>query len=70
MLLSFQNIAMVLGPAIGLYALSSYNGSMYIAIFLPVMTGLAMVLSNIIPLSKELALPKQSKYKVGIFHRL
>ena len=58
----FSNIAMVLGPAIGLYALSSY-GSMALYIFLTVMTGLAMVLSNIIPLSKELALPKQSKYK-------
>ena len=53
---------MVLGPAIGLYALSSY-GSMALYIFLTVMTGLAMVLSNIIPLSKELTLPKQSKYK-------
>ena len=59
----FSNIAMVLGPAIGLYALSSY-GSMALYIFLTVMTGLAMVLSNIIPLSKALALPKQSKYKV------
>ena len=58
----FSNIAMVLGPAIGLYALSSY-GSMALYIFLTIMTGLAMVLSNIIPLSKELALPKQSKYK-------
>lgn len=58
----FSNIAMVLGPAFGLYALSSY-GSMALYIFLTVMTGLAMVLSNIIPLSKELALPKQSKYK-------
>ena len=58
----FSNIAMVLGPAIGLYALSSY-GSMALYIFLTVMTGLAMVLSNIIPLSKELAVPKQSKYK-------
>ncbi|WP_314984653.1 MFS transporter [uncultured Veillonella sp.] len=58
----FSNIAMVLGPAIGLYALSLY-GSMALYIFLTVMTGLAMVLSNIIPLSKELTLPKQSKYK-------
>ena len=58
----FSNIAMVLGPAIGLYALSSY-GSMALYIFLTIMTGLAMVLSNIIPLSKELELPKQSKYK-------
>jgi transporter, major facilitator family protein len=58
----FSNIAMVLGPAIGLYALSSY-GSMALYIFLTVMTGLAMVLSNIIPLSKELTLPKQSKDK-------
>ena len=53
---------MVLVTAIGLFALSSY-GSMALYIFLTVMTGLAMVLSNIIPLSKELALPKQSKYK-------
>ena len=59
----FSNMAMVLGPAIGLYALSSYGGSMALYIFLTIMTGLAMVLSNIIPLSKELALPKQSKYK-------
>lgn len=58
----FSNIAIVLGPAIGLYALSLY-GSMALYIFLTVMTGLAMVLSNIIPLSKELTLPKQSKYK-------
>lgn len=58
----FSNIAMVLGPAIGLYALSSY-GSMALYIFLTIMTGLAMALSNIIPLSKELELPKQSKYK-------
>ena len=58
----FSNIAMVLGPAIGLYALSSY-GSMALYIFLTIMTGLAMVLSNIISLSKELELPKQSKYK-------
>ena len=58
----FSNIAMVLGPAIGLYALSLY-GSMALYIFLTVMTGSAMVLSNIIPLSKELTLPKQSKYK-------
>lgn len=58
----FSNIAMVLGPTIGLYALSSY-GSMALYIFLTIMTGLAMVLSNIIPLSKELELPKQSKYK-------
>lgn len=56
----FSNVAMVLGPAIGLYALSSY-GSMALYIFLTAMTGLAMLLSNVIPLSKELALPKPSK---------
>ena len=58
----FSNVAMVLGPAIGLYALSSY-GSMALYIFLTAMTGLAMLLSNVIPLSKELALPKLSKRK-------
>lgn len=58
----FSNVAMVLGPAIGLYALSSY-GSMALYIFLTTMTGLAMLLSNVIPLSKELALPKPSKRK-------
>lgn len=58
----FSNVAMVLGPAIGLYALSSY-GSIALYIFLTAMTGLAMLLSNVIPLSKELALPKLSKRK-------
>lgn len=58
----FSNVAMVLGPAIGLYALSSY-GSMALYLFLTAMTGLAMLLSNAIPLSKELALPKPSKRK-------
>lgn len=58
----FSNVAMVLGPAIGLYALSSY-GSMALYIFLTAMTGLAMLLSNVIPLSKELALPKPAKHK-------
>jgi MFS family permease len=58
----FSNVAMVLGPAIGLYALSSY-GSMALYLFLTAMTGLAMLLSNVIPLSKELALPKLSKRK-------
>ena len=58
----FSNVAIVLGPAIGLYALSSY-GSMALYIFLTAMTGLAMLLSNVIPLSKELALPKPSKRK-------
>lgn len=58
----FSNVAMILGPAIGLYALSSY-GSMALYIFLTAMTGLAMLLSNVIPLSKELALPKLSKRK-------
>ena len=58
----FSNVAMVLGPAIGLYALSSY-GSMALYLFLTAMTGLAMLLSNVIPLSKELALPKPAKHK-------
>lgn len=58
----FSNVAMVLGPTIGLYALSSY-GSIALYIFLTAMTGLAMLLSNVIPLSKELALPKLSKRK-------
>ena len=58
----FSNVAMVLGPAIGLYALSSY-GSMALYLFLTAMTGLAMLLSNAIPLSKELALPKPAKHK-------
>ena len=58
----FSNVAMVLGPAIGLYALSLY-GSIALYTFLTAMTGLAMLLSNVIPLSKELALPKPSKRK-------
>lgn len=58
----FSNVAMVLGPAIGLYALSLY-GSIALYIFLTAMTGLAMLLSNAIPLSKELALPKSAKHK-------
>ena len=58
----FSNVAMVLGPAIGLYALSSY-GSIALYLFLTIMTGLALVLSNCIPLSKELAMPKPSTHK-------
>ncbi|WP_295990870.1 MFS transporter [uncultured Veillonella sp.] len=58
----FSNVAMVLGPAIGLYALSSY-GSIALYLFLTIMTGLALVLSNSIPLSKELATPKRSTHK-------
>ena len=58
----FSNVAMVLGPAIGLYALASY-GSMALYLFLTIMTGLALVLSNSIPLSKELATPKPSTHK-------
>ena len=58
----FSNVAMVLGPAIGLYALSSY-GSIALYLFLTIMTGLALVLSNSIPLSKELATPKPSTHK-------
>lgn len=58
----FSNVAMVLGPAIGLYALSSY-GSIALYLFLTIMTGLALVLSNSIPLSKELATSKPSTHK-------
>ena len=58
----FSNVAMVLGPAIGLYALSSY-GSIALYLFLTIMTGLVLVLSNSIPLSKELATPKPSTHK-------
>ena len=58
----FSNVAMVLGPAIGLYTLSSY-GSIALYLFLTIMTGLALVLSNSIPLSKELATPKPSTHK-------
>lgn len=58
----FSNVAMVLGPAIGLYALSSY-GSIALYLFLTIMTGLALVLSNSIPLSKELATPKPFRHK-------
>ena len=58
----FSNVAMVLGPAIGLYALSSY-GSIALYLFLTIMTGLALVLSNSIPLSKELATTKPSTHK-------
>ena len=58
----FSNVAMVLGPAIGLYALSLYGGTA-LYLFLTIMTGVAMVLSNIIPLPKELAKPKLSTHK-------
>lgn len=58
----FSNVAMVLGPAIGLYALASY-GSIALYLFLTIMTGLVLVLSNSIPLSKELAMPKPSTHK-------
>lgn len=60
----FSNVAMVLGPAIGLYALASY-GSIALYLFLTIMTGLVLVLSNSIPLSKELAMPKPSTHKGG-----
>ena len=58
----FSNVAMLLGPAIGLYALASY-GSIALYLFLTIMTGLVLVLSNCIPLSKELATPKPSTHK-------
>lgn len=58
----FSNIAMVLGPAVGLYALQAY-GSSALYIFLTIMTALAFILSNVIRLPKELAKPKQKKSK-------
>lgn len=58
----FSNIAMVLGPAVGLYALQAY-GSSALYIFLTGMTALALILSNIIRLPKELAKPKQKSSK-------
>lgn len=58
----FSNIAMVLGPAVGLYALQAY-GSSALYMFLTIMTALAFILSNIIRLPKELAKPKQKKSK-------
>lgn len=58
----FSNIAMVLGPAVGLYALQAY-GSSSLYIFLTIMTALAFVLSNVIRLPKELAKPKQKTSK-------
>lgn len=58
----FSNIAMVLGPAVGLYALQAY-GSSALYIFLTITTALAFILSNIIRLPKELAKPKQKASK-------
>ena len=58
----FSNIAMVLGPAVGLYALQAY-GSSALYMFLTIMTALAFVLSNVIQLPKELAKPKQKTSK-------
>ncbi len=58
----FSNIAMVLGPAVGLYALQAY-GSSSLYMFLTIMTALAFVLSNVIRLPKELAKPKQKTFK-------
>ncbi|WP_456045329.1 MFS transporter [Veillonella sp.] len=58
----FSNIAMVLGPAVGLYALQAY-GSSALYMFLTIMTALAFVLSNVIRLPKELAKPKQKTSK-------
>ena len=58
----FSNIAMVLGPAVGLYALQAY-GSSSLYMFLTIMTALAFVLSNVIQLPKELAKPKQKTSK-------
>lgn len=62
----FSNVAMVLGPAIGLYALSSY-GSIALYIFLTAMTGLAMLLSNVIPLSKFIIYPGLGLFILGLF---
>lgn len=58
----FSNIAMVLGPAVGLYALQAY-GSSALYMFLTIMTALAFVLSNVIQLPKKLAKPKQKTSK-------
>ena len=58
----FSNIAMVLGPAVGLYTLQAY-GSSALYIFLTIMTALAFILSNVIRLPKELAKPKQKSSK-------
>lgn len=58
----FSNIAMVLGPAVGLYALQAY-GSSALYMFLTIMTALAFILSNVIRLPKELAKPKQKASK-------
>ena len=58
----FSNIAMVLGPAVGLYALQAY-GSSSLYMFLTIMTALAFVLSNVIRLPKELAKPRQKTSK-------
>ena len=58
----FSNIAMVLGPAVGLYALQAY-GSSGLYMFLTIMTAFAFVLSNVIRLPKELAKPKQKTSK-------
>lgn len=58
----FSNIAMVLGPAVGLYALQAY-GSSALYIFLTIMTALAFILGNVIRLPKELAKPKQKSSK-------
>lgn len=58
----FSNIAMVLGPAVGLYALQAY-GISALYIFLTGMTALALILSNVVRLPKELAKPKQKSSK-------
>lgn len=58
----FSNVAMVLGPAIGLYALQSY-GSSALYSFLTVMTGFALVLSNVVKLPKSLSVSKYTGKK-------
>lgn len=58
----FSNIAMVLGPVVGLYALQAY-GSSALYMFLTIMTAFAFVLSNVIRLPKELAKPKHKTSK-------
>lgn len=65
----FSNIAMVLGPAVGLYALQAY-GSSALYMFLTIMTALAFILSNVIRLPKELAKPKQKNLRDGVYHSL
>lgn len=58
----FSNVAMVLGPAVGLYALQEF-GSSALYIFLTVMTGIALLLSNIKRLPTHLSSAKPTGKK-------